>query len=172
MKAIECSAEKLPFEDRSFSAVISSDMLEHIPPSERAKAVNECLRVCNAIAIFGFPCGALAWKIDRDLHRRYMEGGETPPVWLEEHMEHEFPTAAIFETISGWSITEVLNENLKFHSTLMRLERHRSFDKLYRTSLKSFPWLLRLILNSSNRTPAYRSIFVLKRLAKPEPESP
>lgn len=167
MKAIVGSASDLPFEDRSFDAVVASDVLEHIPPEARIKVVNECLRVCRSIAIFGFPCGPLAWEIDRKLHQSYLTAGEAAPVWLQEHMDHAFPTSDVFNAVTGWSIQEMPNEHLRFHLSMMQLERHHRINRAFSVLLESVPWLLRPILNLANRRPAYRNIFVLKKLVEP-----
>ncbi len=165
MKAIVGSAADLPFEDKSFDVVLASDVLEHVPPEARTKVVHECLRVCTTLAIFGFPCGPLAWEIDHELYQSYLASGRPAPVWLQEHMEHPFPTPAIFDTVSGWSIQEIPNEHLRFHLFMMKLESHNRVNQAFCILLKSVPWLLRPILNLANRRPSYRSIFVLKRLA-------
>jgi SAM-dependent methyltransferase len=164
MKAIVGSASDLPFEDNSFDAVVASDVLEHIPPEARVKVIHECLRVCKTIAIFGFPCGPLAWEIDRKLHESYLAAGETSPIWLLEHMEHAFPTPDVFDSVTGWSIQQIPNEHLKFHLLMMQLERRHRVNRVFAILLESAPWLLRPILNLANRYPAYRNIFVLKKL--------
>jgi hypothetical protein len=158
---------ELPFEDRSFDAVLASDVLEHIPPEARIKVVDECLRVCKSIAIFGFPCGPLAWDIDQKLHQSYLAAGEPAPVWLQEHMEHAFPTSDVFAAVTGWSIQEMPNEHLRFHLLMMQLERHHRINRAFCILLESVPWLVRPILNLANRHPAYRKIFVLKKLVEP-----
>ena len=168
MQAIHGSASDLPFENRSFDAVVASDVLEHIPPEARTKVVDECLRVCRSIAIFGFPCGPSAWEIDRKLHQSYLAAGETAPVWLQEHMEHPFPTSDIFSAVTGWCIEEIPNEYLRFHLLMMQLERRHKINRAFSILLESAPWLLRPILDLANRRPAYRNIFVLKKL----PDSP
>ncbi len=167
MKAVIASASELPFEDRSFEAVIASDVLEHIPPAERIKVVNECLRVCKSLAIFGFPCGSSAWNLDQGLYQSYVTAGETAPIWLQEHMEHDFPTSEVFASVIGWSVQEMPNEHLRFHVSIMQLERHRLINRIFMHLLDSVPWLLRPILRLANRRPAYRNIFVLKRLVEP-----
>ncbi|TMI53118.1 class I SAM-dependent methyltransferase [Candidatus Bathyarchaeota archaeon] len=54
---VRASATDLPFRDRSFDAVVSMDMLEHIPRSDRSRVVSELLRVGRSLVVLGFPFG-------------------------------------------------------------------------------------------------------------------
>lgn len=71
MTQLVASAADLPVPDRSFDAVVASDVLEHIPPELRMAVIHEALRVARKVVIFGFPCGQLAHDSDRDLMATY-----------------------------------------------------------------------------------------------------
>src|SRR5215217_3452574 len=57
----------LPFEDKSFDAVVALDLLEHVPPDDRAKALAELVRVTRTRLIVACPTGAEALAGDRRL---------------------------------------------------------------------------------------------------------
>ena len=51
MKQVKGKAEKLPFPDKAFDVAISVDVLEHLPPQNRAPAVSELFRVATKAVI-------------------------------------------------------------------------------------------------------------------------
>src|SRR5579863_1204965 len=86
MIPVVATATNLPFGDKSYDAVIVSDVLEHIPPEKRMDVVSEALRVTRKIAVFGFPSGMEAFECDRKLAQTYDQQHLERPVWLQEHM--------------------------------------------------------------------------------------
>ncbi|PSD43537.1 hypothetical protein C7E23_18095, partial [Elizabethkingia anophelis] len=54
LKAL-ADATALPFPEQGFDAVVSLDVLEHIPAPLRAKAATEMARVAGRAVIVGFP---------------------------------------------------------------------------------------------------------------------
>ena len=82
MRAVQCSGHQLPFADRAFDAVVVSDVMEHVPPSQRREVIAEVLRVARQVAVFGYPCGPAAFKLDQKLYRDYQNRKLAPPVWL------------------------------------------------------------------------------------------
>src|SRR5262249_5165794 len=96
MLAVRCEGQSLPFRDRSFDALVLSDVLEHVPPSARALVVSEAVRVARKIVIIGFPCGSAAFEFDCRLLAEYRTRNLTAPAWLEEHMLHAFPDDDLF----------------------------------------------------------------------------
>src|ERR1700722_19334912 len=61
MTPMIASAAQLPVKNNEFDVVLSSDVLEHIPPDQRQAVIDETLRVARKLVIFGFPCGEPAW---------------------------------------------------------------------------------------------------------------
>jgi SAM-dependent methyltransferase len=70
-------ATRLPFPDGAFEAVVSSDMLEHIPPVNRRAAVEELIRVASRILVLGVPVGARAARQDQEMADYQRRRGET-----------------------------------------------------------------------------------------------
>ena len=165
MTPMIASAAELPVKDNEFDVVLASDILEHVPPDLRKAVIEESLRVARKLVIFGFPCGELAWQSDRDLLETYLKKNVPPPEWLTEHMEAKFPESDLFGEIDGWEIQQHDNENISFHSWLMRREMSRIFVKISSILMRIAPPLIEALLSKTNCGPVYRKIFVLRKLA-------
>jgi O-antigen biosynthesis protein len=82
----------LPFKDGSFSAVLCSDTLEHVPPQFRTRFLADLWRVASDFILLGAPfttCGvelaeARLRDLDRESHAKANE-------WLEEHGRYGLP---------------------------------------------------------------------------------
>lgn len=165
MRPVVASATNLPFDDKSFDAVVASDVLEHVPPDNRMVVIREALRVARKIAVFGFPSGSQAFEFDVKLAAAYDRSGKTKPEWLEEHMRYQpFPTKQLFEGLkSEWLVSSFDNENVVFHNWVMRQEMHRLGMYVFRVLLALAPRLMEHLLRYADREPFYRQIVVVKR---------
>jgi len=163
MTPVIASAADLPFDDKSFDAVVASDVLEHIPPDLRATVIQEALRVARHLAIFCFPCGTIAHDADRALRELYLRKRIHVPSWLEEHMLASFPDDTPFDNLPGWSVAQTGNENIRFHSWMMRQELRSPFVYASTILLRLAPRLIEALLRFADTAPYYRQIFVLSR---------
>ena len=127
MLPVIAPATSLPFEDKSFDAVVVSDVLEHVPPEQRMPVIREALRVVRKIAIFGFPSGREAFEYDAKLGEAYDRRRRERPAWLQEHMQYQpFPTQDLFDELpQEWTVRSFDNENVAFHNWVMRQEMNR-----------------------------------------------
>lgn len=165
MLPVAASATQLPFRDRSFDAVILSDVLEHIPPVHRMCVVREGLRVARKVAVFGFPSGVKAFEYDLKLAQAYERGGYPRPDWLEEHMRYQpFPTKELFSELpEGWSASSFENEHVAFHNWVMKQEAHRSALYGFQLLVALAPRFTEFLLRRADRAPFYRQIVVVAR---------
>jgi len=112
VKTVKASADNLPFRDKSFDVVISIDMLEHIPPSKRAKAVSEMMRVASKKVIIACPCSKKSEKYEKKLINFAKLFGKKLP-WLEEHKKNGLPEEnEIINALGKRDIKIIKNNNL------------------------------------------------------------
>ena len=97
---VQANCLRLPFRDRAFPAVVSADLLEHLPAAERPAAVAEMLRVAERLVVIAAPTGPAAEAHDRRLHECSAEAGRSG--FLAEHLAHGLPSA---EDLVGWVAT-------------------------------------------------------------------
>lgn len=104
---VVADATALPFPEQGFDAVVSLDVLEHIPAPLRAKAAAEMARVASRAVIVGFPPDQ-PWVRDAevDANGRWHELFGEDYVWLQEHKEFgPVDTAEIVAAFEGAGMT-------------------------------------------------------------------
>ena len=86
-------ARRLPFPDDAFDVVCCSDVLEHVPESDRDAVLAELFRVARRLVITAGPYRSeeveLAEQALREFHR-YCTNGISHH-WLDEHMRYGLP---------------------------------------------------------------------------------
>jgi O-antigen/teichoic acid export membrane protein len=169
MVPVMATGTQLPFKNRSFDAVILSDVLEHIPPGDRAAVIEESLRVTRGVAIFGFPSGAEAQAADRQLAQAYDRKRRDRPSWLQEHLQYSYPTEELFANLENeWAVSLFGNASAGFHYWTMRQEMRRPWAYLFIILLALLPRSMERLLRRADREPYYRKIVVLRRRAEIE----
>ena len=167
MVPVVATATGLPFGDKSFDAVVVSDVLEHVPPAARNAVIRESLRVTREIAVFGFPSGSKALEYDQKLAEDYDRRRQPRPIWLQEHMAYPFPTEDLFDDLRGeWTVSDFGNENVEFHYWTMRREMRRLWLYLFMICLAMLPRTIESMLRRTDCEPYYRKIVVIRRLTK------
>ncbi len=104
---IIADATALPFPAQGFDAVVSLDVLEHIPAPLRTLAAAEMARVAERAVIVGFP-PEQEWVKDAELdaNSRWFELFGEDYVWLQEHKEFGLVnTAEIVATFEAAGLT-------------------------------------------------------------------
>lgn len=163
-RAAQASTLALPFSDRSWSIVVSCDMLEHIQPAARRSAVKEMSRVCDQVLLLAFPSGAAAQECYAQLVRR-CSAMRVP--WLLEHVEYGLPDAAeVSEWLQaeGWSVRTSWHESVAAHQRLMTFETLRPIQAItYALTRIAGAWLARH-LPVSNDAPQLRAVLRAERI--------
>jgi SAM-dependent methyltransferase len=176
-RRVVASVLELPFEDESFDAVVALDLLEHVEPASRPRALRELARVSRKVAVIGCPTGARALQADRRLANLHAARGVDPPGWLTEHFENGFPEPSLLrETLAPFGeVAIVPNTNVVARLGLARLEATRiggCSDLLFRRlapAVRRSGWrrararLLGKALRGFDAPPAYRTIAVLTK---------
>lgn len=168
LNRVKADAERLPFTDSSFNAVISTDALEHMKVVKRTKAISEMLRVAENKVIIGVPCGKLALEQDMILNKLYKERYGKSYAFLEEQIGFGLPDKEeIRDTIYRVAkeqrkkirLTIIGNENLSLRMFLMKgfISNNILDNIFFRKILLFFIPLMRRL----NRNPVYRQIFIV-----------
>ena len=132
-KAVRASADKLPFPKNSFEAVLSVDMMEHLPDRIRMKSVDEMIRVGKKRIYIAFPRGKLSSIIDTVICKYYKFTHKTDLEFLNEHKRFGLPNV---EEIVSYIETSA--------------KKHNKRVKIYsKGNTNSFLWLTLLFLGFS-----------------------
>ncbi len=134
MSPVSGSILQMPFRTGGFDVVVCSDVIEHLFPKDRPKAVRELLRVARRGVIVGFPFGAGAEASDRFISRLYENRGKSKPSWLKDHLENgpvdEREVERVLKEVQGVRFFIRDNQNLKLGRALARLESSQPWKSI------------------------------------------
>jgi hypothetical protein len=120
---VQASVLDLPFADAAFDVVLALDLLEHVPPADRPRAVAELRRVAGRTLIVGCPTGAPALRADERLARWIRLVRRPSPGWLDEHLRHGFPEPGdLVAWADGAEVRVLANEHAWTHLVVCSLE--------------------------------------------------
>jgi ubiquinone/menaquinone biosynthesis C-methylase UbiE len=98
---ISGSGTRLPFDPKSFDAVVSIDVFEHVAPDERQTFVSEITRVARKLVILAAPFHHNATaQVERLLDKCHQTLFGAAHPWLSEHVENGLPSLP--RTVEKW----------------------------------------------------------------------
>ncbi len=169
LKKVKGEATLLPFPNNSFDFVICVDVLEHLPPEKRSRAISEVLRCTKVEAFLAVPTGEGAAKQDRELASQYQKTFAEPFPFLKDHLQFGLPEKAwVSDTIKkeaqslgkSVEIKTSGNINLGLRKFLMNgwMTKNLVIDFIFRKVFLFFIPIFRQL----NQEPTYRQIFFVR----------
>lgn len=157
---VQGDGRQLPFENKSFDMVVSTDVLEHINDQDRGQFIQEQIRVAKRGIVLAAPFYASEIvRVEREANLLYRKITNKDHPWLIEHIKCGLPsikkTEKALETnkllfdktynqnINLWSLLiklELLTTSkfLTFQSQTSGLDTHTSFDLTRRPRLPDY----------------------------------
>lgn len=165
--ALAGDGTRLPFSDGTFDAVVSSDVLEHVPSERRGAFVDELSRVSRDLVIVAAPFDTDGTAGVEEIVRRFaLLATGAVQEQLEEHRDRGLPdldeTAAHLTrhgqvvTVGNGNLWDWLEMMLVKHQLLARpalLPLHDGIDALYNLSLAG----------RASEPPHYRHLLAARR---------
>jgi len=108
------SGAMLPFRTGVADFVLSTDVLEHVPPAFRGEVVREMFRIAasDAVIYITVPAGKDAEEADYRVHVDYLKRHKRPHVMLRDHVENKLPKQEDMEGLvrdeaekAGWKVS-------------------------------------------------------------------
>src|SRR3989344_1925108 len=91
LERIKAKAQKLPFADDVFDAVVSVDSMEHLNQDLRKKAIREMLRTARKLLVIAVPCGKESYMQDKFLSRVYRKKYHKKYHFFDEQLKLGLP---------------------------------------------------------------------------------
>jgi len=132
-----------PFEKEQFDYTICVDVLEHIKPEERAKAVANMCAITKKKVIIACPIKNNAERCEAWLAEWYIRSYGRIPSWLNEHLENGLPSLE--------EIIDILDKNQLHYC----LSPNEGLEQHYAAILldQIFPFNQQLLEHSRKRAP-------------------
>lgn len=162
---LRSSGMSLPFQSKTFDAVVCTDVLEHVPVNDRERLIQELQRVTNGVLILGFPQHSVESKVAEEILSTWIrETSGSDYSFLEEHRTYGLPDASAVRTILSkqpGKVLEAINANVYSWLPLMMsyfaIERHEEFKE----SIKVLNELFNEKYESISHTPpGYRAFLI------------
>lgn len=141
--------KKYPFKDNSFDVVIAVDSIEHIPRSQRRKALEEMLRIAKGIIMITCPFTISKW--DKKVLAEWPKDSATYKN-VKEHLDCGIPQPKEIEDVfKNCRITMIFGEHSALSYYIKFMERSMLGKVFARTILKIFLPVFSIMKGSSRR---------------------
>jgi glycosyltransferase involved in cell wall biosynthesis len=162
---------QLPFKDKSFDVVVTSDVYEHVPPEERKEFLENLLRVAKEFVILGAPFysqrNALAEQIVLEYIRKVLHAEQEQ---LKEHIENQLPDAdELKKMISHYRLNFIYFDSGNLNSWLvMMMVKHylMGIPDMERLNTMLDRFYNMSFYESDHAGEGYRKVFVIAREEK------
>jgi GT2 family glycosyltransferase/glycosyltransferase involved in cell wall biosynthesis/Flp pilus assembly protein TadD len=162
---LRSSGLSLPFQPKTFDAVVCTDVLEHLPQKDRERLIEELQRVTSRLLILGFPQHSPESKVAEEILSAWIrETSGSDYSFLEEHQTYGLPDAAEVRAIlnkNPGKILEACNANVHSWLPLMMsyfaIEKHEEFKESIKVLNELFNEKYERMSHSA---PGYRTFFV------------
>lgn len=132
----------LDFPDNYFDYVVSLDILEHIAPEFRQKAISEMSRVARRKVIVSCPCGKIAVSFESRLSNNLHQKQRSIPGWLTDHIQQGLPEVSeILNIVHNLGLKSEVHGNeslIQHYGAFVLSQEFPEIDEAYRLqSIKS-----------------------------------
>jgi SAM-dependent methyltransferase len=162
---LQADGASLPFADRSMIAVVSCDVLEHVPQDDRDRFIGELTRVCRRTVAVAAPFDTAGVEFTEELVMRFakvMSGQDQPQ--LTEHAQRGLPDlSATAGSLAerGWDVDIVGEGNLYDWLGMMLLRFANDADETTMPLSDGLDILYNGVLSARSGTgPFYRHVLV------------
>jgi hypothetical protein len=165
---VRASGADLPFEDDAFDAVVSADVLEHVPAEARQKFLSEAMRVTKDIFILIAPFNhKLTPDFEKILYEFVLSATGNKHQFLKEHIDNGLPDSGVVDDFvekSGMSAV-CFPSGYLYNWLVMMMARSR-FE-----GLPDSAGLIAEVETTYNknfsegdyRAPAYRTVYIISK---------
>ena len=162
---LQSNGLSLPFQPKTFDAVVSTDVLEHVPQKDRQRFIQELQRITGGILILGFPQHSTESKLAEEILSAWIrETSGSDYSFLEEHHTYGLPDVAEVRAIlnkNPGKLLEACNANVHSWLPLMMsyfaIEKHEEFKESIKVLNELFNEKYERM---SHASPGYRTFFV------------
>lgn len=174
---VQGDGTSLPFPDECFDAVVSSDVLEHVPQPQRSAFLAELHRVTRDLMVLAAPFDTAGVAGVEELVRRYaLLATSRPQEQLDEHRDNVLPDLSDTEgTVRGLfgDATVIGNGNLQDWLVMMLLKHQLMGRPALQPLLDGADVAYNLTLAPRDAVgPYYRHLVAARRAGKVDPGTP
>lgn len=138
----------LPFNKNVFDVVCSIDVLEHVPPRQRAKFVENLIQVAKKSVILSFPIGTSKHIAYEKQMISYLKKRKINVSYLQEHVKYGLPKKSeILQITRSYHINIYYSGNINLNEYLFKIFIFDPRIKIFRKIIYFSKLFLNLLSN-------------------------